>query len=116
MAGYSTSSAQPHKPLVPAWLLSIVIHGAMIFALCLAIKPSPQGASNGQYGAMGIVLHRPVAGGAPGDPGRPIFQQPWAIREDPPPPLLLVSAPIETKDSAATEQATPEPSAKSSTG
>ena len=49
MAGYSTSAVRSPKPLVPAWMLSIAIHGAMIVALCVAMNPSQQGAPDGNH-------------------------------------------------------------------
>jgi von Willebrand factor type A domain len=116
MAGYSTSSAQPSKPLVPAWLLSVVIHAAMIIALCVAIKPFPHGAADGQYGSMGLVLHRTGTGDTLGADGRPIIQQTVAMMDEPAPPLLLASAEIETKEPATAKEETPTQPPKSASG
>ena len=116
MAGYSTSPGRSPKPLVPAWVLSIVIHAAMIVALCVAIKPSPHGTPDAQYGSMGLVLHRTSTGDAFGETDRPIIQQTAAIMEEPAPPLLLASAPVETNEPAATKQETPAQPPKSTSG
>src|SRR6478672_5448636 len=116
MAGYSTSSAQPSKPLVPAWLLSVVIHGAMFIALCVAVKPFPHGAADGQYGSMGLVLHRTSTCDALGADGRPFVQQTVAMMDEPAPPLLLASTVVETNEPATTKEETPTQPPKSASG
>lgn len=113
MAGYSSSPVRSPKPLVPAWMLSIMIHAAMILALCVAIKPFPHGAPDAQYGSMGLVLHRTSANGDSSAFDQPIIQQTAAIMEEPAPPLLLASAAVETNEPAATQQETPAQSPKS---
>src|SRR6476661_3821680 len=113
MAGYSSSPVRSPKPLVPAWVLSIVIHGAMLVALCVAIKPFPHGAPDSQYGSMGLVLHRTSAGGDSTAFEQPVIQQTAAIMDVAAPPLLLASAAVEA-DEPATTQETPTQPAKSS--
>src|SRR5258705_13962775 len=81
MAGYSSSLGRSPKPLVPAWVLSIVIHGAMLVALCVAIKPSPHGSPDAQYGSMGLVLHRPSANRDSTGFDQPIIQQTAEIKD-----------------------------------
>jgi hypothetical protein len=112
MAGYSISAARAPKPLMPAWVLSIAIHAAMLVALCVAIKPFPHGTGDAPYGSMGLVLHRTETGGASSAFAQPIIQQTAAIMEEPAPPLLLASAPIETNEPSATQQETPAPRPK----
>jgi hypothetical protein len=116
MAGYSSSPVRSPKPLVPAWVLSIAIHAAMLVALCIAIQPAQHGAPEAQYGSMGLVLHRLSDTGAFGGNDRPIVQQTAAIMELPAPPLLLASAPVETNEPAATQQEAPVQSPKSTSG
>jgi hypothetical protein len=118
MAGYSSSPGRSTKPLVPAWVLSIGIHAALIVALCMAIKPYPHGAADAQYGSMGIVLHRTSNSntGAMGEADRPIVQQTAAIMEVVAPPLLLASAEVETSQPAATKQEQPAEAPKPASG
>jgi hypothetical protein len=116
MAGYSSSPVRSPKPLVPAWVLSIAIHAAMLVALCIAIQPSQHGAPDAQYGSMGLVLHRMSDTGALGANDRPVVQQAVAIMELPAAPLLLASAPVETNEPAATQQETPAQPPKSTSG
>src|SRR4051794_23097498 len=118
MAGYSSFPDRSTKPLVPAWVLSIGIHAALIVALCMAIKPYPHGAADAQYGSMGIVLHRISNSntGAMGEADRPIVQQTAAIMEVVAPPLLLASAEVEASQPAATKQEQPAETPKPASG
>ena len=111
MARYSTSGPRPPKPLVPAWALSIAVHTAMLVALCVAIKPFPHGAADAPHGSMGLVLHRADASGPSSGSDQASIRQTAAIMEEP--PLLLVSAPIETNEAATTQQETPAQTRKS---
>jgi hypothetical protein len=101
---------------MPAWVLSIVIHGAMLVALCVAINPFPPGAADAQHGSMGLVLHRTSANGDSTAFEQPIIQQTAAIMEVPAPPLLLASTTVETNEPAATKQETPTPPPNSPSG
>jgi hypothetical protein len=114
MAGYSSSLGRPPKPLVPAWVLSIVIHGAMLVALCVAIKPYAHGAPDAQYGSMGLVLHRTSASGDSNAFDQPIIQQTAAIMDVAAPPLLLASTAVEADEPATAQQETLTQPAKSS--
>src|SRR5262249_24520018 len=88
----------------------IVIHSAMILALCLAMKPSHHGSADAQRGSMGIVLHRTSMKDGGGE--RPVVQQAVAIMDVQAPPLLLASAPVATSEP---EAAQPEPQPMNST-
>jgi hypothetical protein len=116
MAGYSSSPVRSPKPLVPAWVLSIAIHASMLIALCVAFQPFPHGAPDAKHGSMGLVLHRASDAGPPGEADRPIVLQTAAIMEVPAPPLLLVSAAVESEEPTATQQETPTQPTKSSSG
>jgi hypothetical protein len=116
MAGYSTSAVRSPKPLVPAWMLSIAIHGAMIVALCVAMNPSQHGAPDGKRGSMGIVLHRTNTNDGSNVDERPAVQQAVAIMEVQAPPLLLASAPVATSESEATQPETPPQPMNSTSG
>jgi hypothetical protein len=107
MTGYSSSPVRSPKPLVPAWVLSITIHAATIFALCVVIQPVQHGTADVPYGSMGLVVYRTNNTDALGEPDQSIIQQTAAIMEEPAPPLLLASAPIETTELAAAKQETP---------
>src|SRR4051812_27269196 len=107
MAGYVTSDARPPKPLIPAWMLSIAIHAAMLAALCVAIKPFPHGVPDAPYGSMGLVVHRTGTAGPSSAFDQPIIQQTAAIIEEPAPPLLLASVPVETIEPATAQQEAP---------
>src|SRR5829696_3077203 len=100
MAGYSPSPVRPPKPLVPAWVLSIMIHATTIFALCVAIQPVQHGTTDVPYGSMGLVVHRASDTDTTGEFDRPIVQQTAAIMEAPAPPLLFAAAPVESNEPA----------------
>jgi hypothetical protein len=97
-------------------MLSIVIHGAMLVALCVAIKPSPHGSPDAQYGSMGLVLHRTSANGNSTAFDQPIIQQTAAIMDVPTAPLLLAFTAVEANEPAATQQETTTPPPKSTSG
>jgi hypothetical protein len=115
MPDYSTSAARPPKPLVPAWLLSVLIHVAMIVILCAVIQPS-HGTADAQFGSMGIVLHHVSNDGASRDLGPPIIQQTAAIMDLPSPPYLLVAAPADANESALNTQEEPAQTPKTTSG
>jgi hypothetical protein len=110
MAGYPISPERSPKPLMPAWALSVVIHGAMIVALCVAMNPAPHGTPDAQRGSMSITLHRSSTNDGSSDGERPVVQQAVAIMEVEAPPLLLASAPVATSEpEAAQPEAPPQP-------
>jgi hypothetical protein len=115
MLGTSTSRARPPKPLVPAWLLSVLIHAAMILILCAVIQP-PHGTADAQFGSMGIVLHRTSTGGASSNADQPIIQQTAAIMDVPSPPFLLAAAPADATESASNKQEEPAQTPKATSG
>jgi hypothetical protein len=106
MQEYSTYPARPPQPLVPAWLLSVLIHAATILILCAVIQP-PHGTADAKFGSMGIVLHHTSAGGASTEADQPIIQQTVAIMDVPSPPYLLVAEPAETNESTSSKQEEP---------
>src|SRR6185436_12282760 len=63
MPGTSTLPGQPPKPLMPAWVFSVIIHAAAVGALCYAYHPSPRGAGDAHHGSIGIVLSHSSSGG-----------------------------------------------------
>ncbi len=109
MAGYPTPPPRPPKPLMPAWVLSIVIHGAMLVALLAMMQPAPRGTPDAQYGSMGLVLHKTSTtrtNSEPGDGDQPAVRQ-AAFIEELTPPLLLAAAQVEAAEPAAPQQETP---------
>ena len=95
MTTYSPPPVRRSKPLVPAWVVSIVLHLGTIIALCMAIQPVQHGTTDAPRGSMSLVIHRGEGDGARGESAPQLIQQAVAVMEAPAPPLLLVSAPVE---------------------
>ncbi len=113
MPSYSTNPARRLKPLLPAWVFSILLHSATIALLLAAMQQVPRGGVNGQRGSMGIVLQRSSASDAldQGDDFR--VRQAAALIENPPTPALLVASTNAPSESAATKSEAPQQSPKS---
>jgi hypothetical protein len=109
MAGNSKFSARSTKLLVPAWVLSVAIHAAMLIALGVAMKSGPRGTGDAQYGSMGLVIHRSSPSDSlqfdPGDGGQSAVHQASFV-EELSAPLLLVAAPAETPQPEAPKATT----------
>src|SRR5437868_5972447 len=116
MAGYSTHPTRPMKPLLPAWVFSVLIHGATLVILCAIIQPWSRGVADAQRGSMGIVLHRAIVDGISNPGSEYDVVQAAAFFEAPAPPELLAAAVVEANESAATNNNDPpKPTAPAST-
>jgi hypothetical protein len=93
--------ARAPKPLLPAWMLSIAIHGALIAMLWAAFQDPPRGVESAQRGSIGIVLNRASADGNIYGGESQKVQQPAAPADDPVPPNLLAAAKDANKSTTA---------------
>lgn len=118
MPGYSTNSAQTPKPLVPAWLLSILIHLSIFAILFVTLRPVSRGAPSARAGSMGIVLRSANSVDAQNDGNQFHVIQAQAVAEDLTPPLLLAATTTETNEPASnkpSDESAKPPQASSST-
>jgi hypothetical protein len=100
MAGFSMHPTPPAKPFKPAWMLSVVLHVAVIVALCVEIQPSRRGTTDAQAGSIGIVLNGSATEDAQNEFGQFKVQQALAVDDDLTPPVLLAANTTEATDSA----------------
>src|SRR5262249_54571263 len=96
----SPRNSQPQRP---AWLLSVVIHAAVLAALCLQLKTAPHGTGDSHRGSIGLVLNHAADDGPGGGHQQYDVKQAVAISDVLLPPALLAAAPLEVQDTAATQ-------------
>ena len=107
MPNFSNDFSRPPRPLLPAWVFSVVIHASLIGLLCVALQPSPHGFADGQLGSVGLVLHRASADGALDDGGEFNVTQTSAVAEEPSAPELFAAAPPSAPESPTVQVASP---------
>src|SRR5262245_56979017 len=91
------------KWLLPAWILSVLIHASILAVLCARMQPWTRGSADSQHDSVGIVLNHSTSDAVVRESNPyPVVQA--ALFEELAPPELLAVADTTTNEDAQTEK------------
>src|SRR3954447_15293002 len=95
--------------LLPAWVVSVVLHGAVFIVLYANVHPCTSGTEDASHGSIGLVLHRAfVEGDAQSSNPSEVVQTAF-VDDLEPPELLAVSTTNAVTSAAAQNEADDQP-------
>lgn len=103
MAEFPLHSPQNSPPQRSAWLLSVVIHAAVLAALGMQWNAMPRGTGDSHRGSMGLLVNHSTANGSPDTHRQYTVTQAVALSDVLVPPALLAAAPLNVQESPTTQ-------------